>query len=45
MASRLNLAHEKNRSNPNQRDLDFLQDMHERAKELYAELQAAPTPR
>jgi hypothetical protein len=39
--SRVNLAHEKSQPNPNPRDLEILQDLHDRAKELYAELQGA----
>jgi hypothetical protein len=35
----VNLANEK--SQPNPRDLDILQDLHDRAKQLYAELLAA----
>lgn len=39
--TRENLAYEKHLPHPNSRDLDILQDLHEHAKELYAEMQAS----
>jgi hypothetical protein len=40
--SRVNLAEEKGQPNPNPRDVAILQDLHDRAKQLYAELLAVP---